>query len=93
MTFTYWYDEKGARDSVYGETPEMHEPSNIDQGEDDTDEDEEAHPEVIEEDEGGEEDTADGQQEVSVEFPGNNLGSSMLKLLIIEPQKHKESPI
>ena len=61
-------DDICAGDRVDCQAPEVDEPSNIDEGEDNTSKHKQARPDVKEEHPGGDEDAEDGQEDVPVEL-------------------------
>ena len=63
----YGYRQQYGGRGVYGQTPEVHEPAHVDQGEEDVQDDDEAGVEVGQEEEGGREDAAEGQGKVAEE--------------------------
>ena len=66
-------DDVGAGHSVDGETPEVDEAANVDEGEDHAAEDKQAGPDVEEQHPGGEEDAEDGEKDVPVQLLGDHL--------------------
>ena len=61
-------DDVCTGDRIDCQAPEVDEPTNVDEGEDDTSKHKQARPDVEEEHPGGDEDTKDGQEDVSVEL-------------------------
>ena len=68
-------DDVCAGDRVNCQAPEVDEPTNIDESEDDTSKHKQARPDVEEEHPGGDEDTEDGQEDVPVELLRDHLVS------------------
>ena len=66
-------DDGDAGDGVDGQAPEVDEPANVDESEDDTAEHQETRPDVEEEHPGGNEDAEDGEEDVPVELLRDHL--------------------
>ena len=66
-------DDVCTGDRIDCQAPEVDEPTNVDEGEDDTSKHKQARPDVEEEHPGGDEDTKDGQQDVPVELLRDHL--------------------
>ena len=66
-------DQVDGRDDVDGEAPEVHEPADVDQREDDHEEDQQGSDDVADDDGRRDEDADHGERQVDVELLGDHL--------------------
>ena len=66
-------DNVDSGENVDGETPEVHEATDVDEGEEDADEDHERRDDVRDEKEGSDEDADKGKPNVAVQLVGNHF--------------------
>ena len=77
-TQPHGYDEVDAGHRVYGQPPEVDEAAHIDEGEDHAEQHHHAHRDVLDENDGGEEDAEEGDAHVAPELPLYHLNNLVL---------------
>ena len=75
-------DEVVAADRVNGQTPEVHEPSNVCETEEDAGQDHDGGHGVAQQEQGGQEDAGHGKAKVAVQLVGDNLELSLCHFLV-----------